>query len=203
MKSCKKSTILTGSWFTQLPATHIKIGISRGVPRGLPAGYRLFKKLAPGPWFNNVSVAEYDRRYKAEILAPLDPATVVAAILDIAGGKTPVLCCYERPDGKLWCHRAMAAEWLAAYLRRGVPEFGFEHLPQHEHPLMPAELRRTPPPEADDDVTPYLGRVAAIGRLRYTVLRADPGNPGQAIVSDGTAEFSTSLRSLARYFRKR
>src|ERR1017187_9456071 len=50
--------ILTASWFTPLPATHIKIGISRGVPRGLPAGHRLFKKLAPGPWFNSVGIAE-------------------------------------------------------------------------------------------------------------------------------------------------
>ena len=36
----------------------------------------------------------------------------------------------------------MAAEWLAEALGATVPEFGFESLPQHEHPLMPPQLRR-------------------------------------------------------------
>ena len=36
----------------------------------------------------------------------------------------------------------MAAEWLAEALGVTVPEFGFESLPQHEHPLMPPQLRR-------------------------------------------------------------
>ena len=43
----------TASWFTKLPEDHIQIGISRGAPRRMAAGYRLFKTLAPGAWFNS------------------------------------------------------------------------------------------------------------------------------------------------------
>ncbi len=195
-------TILTGSWFSKLPATHIKIGISRGVPRGLAAGYRRFKRLAPGPWFNRVNAVEYDRLYKAEILAPLKPATVILQILAAAAGKTPVLCCYEMLDHGEWCHRAMAAQWLADHLKQTIPEFGFEALPQHEHPLMPQELRRVPVavPEANDDVTPFIGKEATIHHELHRVISADPNNPGQAIVEASGRRFSTTLNSLRRYF---
>ena len=61
----------TASWFSVLPPDHIRIGISRGVPRlAIGKGYRLYRKLAPGPWFNHVPLDEYRRRYDAEILAP-------------------------------------------------------------------------------------------------------------------------------------
>jgi hypothetical protein len=30
-----------------------RIGISRGIPRRTPAGYRVFRKLSPGDWFNS------------------------------------------------------------------------------------------------------------------------------------------------------
>ena len=56
--------IKTASWFDKLPDDHMRIGISRGVPRNLSAGYRVFRKLAPGPWFNSVSAVEYYRLYK-------------------------------------------------------------------------------------------------------------------------------------------
>jgi hypothetical protein len=191
----------TGSWQIPVPAGHIKIGISRGSPRGHAAGFKLYKVLAPGPWFNSVSPAEYYRLYKVDILAPLDPAKIVTAILDRAAGHIPVLCCFERPNGREWCHRAMAAEWLAAHLKEPVPEVGFEHLPQHEHPLMPAELRRHIPTEAAEDVTPFLGKTAVINQETYTVLRPDPANPGQAICAgENGKEFSTSLDTLKRYF---
>src|SRR5579884_1596976 len=132
----------TGCWFIQYPADHIMVGISRMVPRKIPAGYRLCRKLAPGPWFNSVSVREYDSRYWAEVLAPLDPRVVAKEIIALSRGRTPVLVCYERAGGPGWCHRALVAEWLADALGCPVPEFGFEHLPQHEHPLMHPSLRR-------------------------------------------------------------
>lgn len=47
----------TGFWYGNLPQDHIRIGISRGVPRRMAAGNRVFRKLAPGPWFNSVGVA--------------------------------------------------------------------------------------------------------------------------------------------------
>jgi hypothetical protein len=191
----------TASWFTAVPPDHIKIGISRGTPRGQPAGYRLYKTLAPGPWFNSVSVEEYYRRYRAEILGPLDRERVVHDIRRLAGGRIPVLCCYEKPNGRDWCHRAMAAEWLAVHLKRTVPEFDFLTLPQHEHPLMPAQLRRPPLlPDPADDVGAFVGKSATLLGIRYEVLRADPDNPGQAIVQAGDRQFPCSLASLHRYF---
>ena len=41
--------IYTSSWFTNLPDTIQKIGVSRGTPRGYKAGYRKMPELAPGP----------------------------------------------------------------------------------------------------------------------------------------------------------
>jgi hypothetical protein len=138
--------LLTASWFTQLPDNHVKIGISRGIPRRQPAGYRIFKTLAPGPWFNSVPPDEYYRRYRIEILGPLNPRVIHAQLIDLARGGIPVMCCYERPGGPDWCHRAMAAEWLAEELGHPIPEFGCEHLPQHEHPLMPDQPRQPASP---------------------------------------------------------
>lgn len=42
--------IKTSSWRTKLPAGHVRIGISRGAPRGMK-GYRRYPKLNPGSSF--------------------------------------------------------------------------------------------------------------------------------------------------------
>src|ERR1700722_17035038 len=124
------NTIKTGAWFARLPDDHIRVGISRGVPCRLDAGYRIYKKLAPGPWFNSVGIDEYYARYRAEILGPLNPRLTAEELISISGGRIPVLLCFETVNGGSWCHRAMAAEWLAEALGHVVPEFGSEHLPQ-------------------------------------------------------------------------
>lgn len=132
----------TGSWFGPLPEGHIRIGISRGVPRsGVPAGYRIFRTLAPGPWFNSVPPVRYDELYR-EILGRLDPAETVEQIDRLAGGLVPVLCCWERVGDGSWCHRAMVSSWLQGTLGLVVPEIGYERLTtQDAHPMMPVELR--------------------------------------------------------------
>lgn len=142
------TAIKTSSWFDPLPAGHLRIGISRGVPRHIPAGFPIFSDLAPGPWFNRVGTAEYDRRYRAEILDRLDPAEVARRLLGMARGGVPVMVCYERVRSGKWCHRALAAEWLSKSLGITVPEFAFEDLAQEDHPMMAAELRRRPLPPA-------------------------------------------------------
>ena len=58
--------LFTSSWFAPLPENHVQIGVSRGVTRGFPPGYRVMRELAPGPWFKNVSVSEYRRRFERE-----------------------------------------------------------------------------------------------------------------------------------------
>jgi hypothetical protein len=125
-------TIKTASWFTPLPPDHVRIGISRGVPRHLPAGFRRYARLNPGSWFNSVNADEYDRLYATEILARLDPAQVRDRLLELAGGRVPVLCCFERGPPAT-CHRALVAEWFE---RAGIVcrELGYEA--RADHPLM-------------------------------------------------------------------
>ena len=86
--------IVTSCWRATLPERVCRVGISLGVPRGM-AGFRLYKPLYPGPWFRSVTPEDYMKRYFTEILAPLDPARVVAEIHDIARGRVPALVCWE------------------------------------------------------------------------------------------------------------
>jgi hypothetical protein len=101
-----------------------RICIARYAPRGTPAGFRMFKALAPGTWFNSVPEDEYRRLYFGEILARLDPRQVVADLRQLANGAEPVLLCWEKPPltPKNWCHRRMVAEWLKDNLGVEVPE---------------------------------------------------------------------------------
>lgn len=131
--------IVTSSWFTKLPEDHLRIGISRGTPRGMAAGYRKYPKLNPGPWFRSCSTPEeYRQRYYEEILNPLDPEKVVTEIEKIADGKVAVLACYEPPTpGTQWCHRALVSLWLKDTLGLDVPELGLEeHGCGHHHPKL-------------------------------------------------------------------
>lgn len=192
--------IKTASWATKLSDDHMRVGISRGVPRRLPAGYRVFRALAPGPWFNSVGVEEYYRLYREEILGPLDPKLIADSLLDMGNGRIPVMLCYEQPNCGQWCHRAMTAEWLAETLGIAVPEFGFESLSQHEHPLMPPQLRRVLPVTEPGDVSPFIGRTAIIAGELHRVLGPDPEKPGSAVIAVGDRRFSTSITTLRRQF---
>jgi hypothetical protein len=130
------SIIKTASWFTPLPDDHVRIGISRGVPRfgKIGKGYRMYRKLAPGPWFNSTSATEFTSLY-GELLGRLDPQQVHDDLMRIADGRVPVLCCFERVGGPQWCHRSQAAVWLAEALGIAIPELGFEDRTQAQHPL--------------------------------------------------------------------
>jgi hypothetical protein len=197
-----------GSWFTKLPDHHKRIGISRGVPRRLPPGYRVYRALAPGPWFNSVGIEEFYHLYRTEILGPLDPRTVADDLTRLAEGLVPVMLCYERPSLQSsllagvgdWCHRAMAAEWLAETLGFVVPEVGYEALPQHEHPLMPPQLRRVIATAEILDVTPWFGRTATIDGELHRVDRPNPLKPGTAIIVADGRECATGGDMLRRYF---
>jgi hypothetical protein len=130
--------IKTSSWFTKLPSDHFRIGISRGQPRNAAAGFRMYRKLAPGPWFHSVGVDEYRQRYQAEILDRLDPAEVVRELEELAVGRHPVLLCYEAPNGSQgFCHRSLVSLWFASTIGLVVPEFGYERCAHDQHPLLP------------------------------------------------------------------
>ena len=203
MRANTVTDIKTASWFTKMPEGHTKIGISRGVPRTMEAGYRVYRTLAPGTWFNSVSVREYEQRYQAEVLDRLDPKVIVTELINLARGGIPVMVCYERPmlPGQ-WCHRAMAALWLAEALGRPIPELGYERLPQADHPLMPPELRRPTKLPEPTDLSSFLGRSATIDGEVHRVVAIDPGNPERVIIQVGSHTFPAGLDTLTKHFAK-
>ena len=102
-----------------------RISIARYAPRDAPAGYRVFKRLAPGKWFNSVSRPEYERLFQLEVLGPLDPQQTLDELITLAGGTEPVLLCWEKPPfhATNWCHRRMVADWFKQKLGIDVPEY--------------------------------------------------------------------------------
>ena len=131
---------VTASWSARLPKGHARIGISRGPPRGHPAGYRMYSKLAPGPWFKTVPADEFCRRYWAQ-LGRLDPVQVLRDLAELANGGIPALLCFEPPPpDTAWCHRGLVAAWLHDELGIEVHEFGHEHRGGGRmHPKLPPE----------------------------------------------------------------
>lgn len=113
--------------FWQYPTGNNRIAISRVIPRGIVPGFKRFRALAPGAWFNQPEYknnqAAYRERYIAEILAPLNAQDTWEQLHQLAGGEEPILLCWEplKKQGE-WCHRRMVAEWFEAELGVAVPE---------------------------------------------------------------------------------
>jgi hypothetical protein len=100
-----------------------RISIARGA-RGVAIGFRVYRPLAPGPWFRSVGYDEYCRLY-AEILAKLDPQQTWDELHALAAPHEPILLCWEVPPFVVpanWCHRRLAADWLEQALGVEVPE---------------------------------------------------------------------------------
>ncbi len=127
------TAIKTASWFVPLPADHVRIGISRGIPRNeRDEDILTYRALAPGPWFRSVSPKEYQNRFGAQ-LARLDAGAVVARLQELAGSDNiPVLCCFEVARdiaaGRCWCHRHLVAAWLERSLDITVEEVDWPEL---------------------------------------------------------------------------
>ena len=137
--------IATGCWFSKLdPAKYARIGISRGVPRNMGAGFRKYPKLNPGPWFNSVNEERYRELYFEEVLKPLDPSVVVGELTEMANGLIPTLLCWEpATPGPKWCHRAFVAGWLHDSLGLEVYEVNKESEGYGwAHPKLPPKMRR-------------------------------------------------------------
>jgi hypothetical protein len=101
----------TASFFTYTGPG--RVCIARFAPRGTPAGFRIYRPLAPGAWFNSVPQDEYRRLYFAH-LATLSAEKVLQDLHVLANGAEPHLLCYEKPPftETNWCHRRMVAEWF-------------------------------------------------------------------------------------------
>ena len=102
-----------------------RVSIARFPPRGTPAGFRVYRALAPGPWFKSVSESEYRVRYGKQ-LAALDPRETYDALVELGGEAEPVLLCWERKAdlaaGTTFCHRRIVAAWFAESLGEAVDE---------------------------------------------------------------------------------
>lgn len=105
-----------------------RISIARYAPRNTPAGYHVYSKLAPGSWFNSVSVSRYIELYENEILAKLNPEKTWDELSALAGAHEPVLLCWEKPDE--FCHRQLVARWFRRTLGIAVEEYNPHATPQ-------------------------------------------------------------------------
>jgi hypothetical protein len=107
-----------------------RISISLGWPRGAPAGYKVFKKLAPTrDMLSMTDEKAYERLFHERVLNKLDPQKTWDELHALAGANEPVIQCFEKPPftARNWCHRRMVARWFQRSLGKIVPEVGFEH----------------------------------------------------------------------------
>ncbi len=111
----------TASFFTDTGPGRIRI--ARWAPRGIPAGFRVYRPLNPTAPMLKLAYAEYEPLYEG-ILSRLDPHRVVDDLNRLADSHEPVLLCWERPpfSETVWCHRRMVAAWLEHELGWVVPE---------------------------------------------------------------------------------
>jgi hypothetical protein len=100
-----------------------RISIARLTPRAAQPGYRVYRRLAPGPWFNSVPYDEYVVLYE-EQLSTLDARRVWDELHSLVAPHEPILLCWERPPltTKTWCHRTMVANWIGRVLEEQVTE---------------------------------------------------------------------------------
>ncbi len=114
----------------------------------MPAGYRKYQALAPGPWFRSVDYPEYYRRYRRQ-LDDLDAQRVADELKALAAPHEPVLLCWEVPPlarGN-WCHRSIVAQWLFETLGLVVPERDCgQHRSWNWSRLPPFTTARSPEP---------------------------------------------------------
>ncbi len=106
------------------------IGISRGTPRWNPGfRYRVLRSLAPG----DEAWSAGDRQgYEAAYIRQLEEIGAAAILSDlehIAGDRSAVLLCWERP-GDEFCHRWLLARYIEQEAGIVVPELQPRMLPR-------------------------------------------------------------------------
>jgi hypothetical protein len=118
-----RSRMKTSCWYTYAGKGQ-RIGISRGPAKGAGRGYRLYKTLAPGPWFHSVEYQEYYQLYM-EQLSKLDSEQVYDDLKRLAAPLEPILLCFEEPPlhRENWCHRSLVARWFKQTLGLEVREY--------------------------------------------------------------------------------
>ena len=126
-----------------------RIAICR-VARRFPAGFRMYKPLAPGSWFHRVDYPEYYERYRKQ-LDKLDPMRVLEELKALAAPHDPVLLCWEKPPlhADNWCHRSIVARWFFETLGLVVKERYYgTHKSRNWKKLPPFTTGRSSPMDA-------------------------------------------------------
>lgn len=120
-KALAQLSMKTASYFTFFGPG--RIGITAGTPRRTPAGYRMYRSLAPRRDMLRLPYKPFREIYIREVL---DPRKVVEELHELACRQEPVLLCFECPPltATNWCHRRIAAEWFNEQLGLDVPELG-------------------------------------------------------------------------------
>ena len=99
----------------EIPSDTLLLSIARTQPKS----FRLqsFDKLFPPVkllWDykdKKITWEEYEREYKKQVLATLEPADVLAELKKLAGDKKNIcLLCWEKSEEH--CHRRLVMEWL-------------------------------------------------------------------------------------------
>lgn len=135
----------------------VKVGITVGTPRHLPAGVEVdayLRLLAPtGTLFHMNEPAEFIPAYRAHLDAKGVTRIQLAlnAISKQHGNRNLVLLCFEDcriVDGRLreWCHRLVFAEWWLSWTGEEVPELEHQGLtPWQLIDLEEGAVNYTPP----------------------------------------------------------
>jgi hypothetical protein len=111
-----KPKIVTACWFTELPPEFCRIGISRGTARG-QSGFRMFRKLQPGPGTLKLPDRVFTEHYFREVLQPLDAQQIVDELVELAAGRIPRCSAssirLRTRSGATgdWCRRGCGTSW--------------------------------------------------------------------------------------------
>ena len=109
------------SYFARSAKTPGSVSIARFPPTWYTGACYL--PLAPAPEMLKIRDRdEYRRRYREEILANLDPDTVLRELESLGAGHDIVLLCFEKD--RTHCHRGLVAEWFHEIRGITVPERG-------------------------------------------------------------------------------
>ena len=132
--------IKTASWFTPLPDDHLRVGISRGVPRfgQIGKGYRMYRKLrlARGSALSARPVSSSAIRPRSS--TAWIPSACSRSCRDRRWPRACAGLLRAAEPTTTWCHRSLTARWLSEALGQPVPELGFEGAGLH--PLRPPAL---------------------------------------------------------------
>lgn len=124
--------IKTASWWTPLPAGHVRVNITRGLtPKHAHLDTMHYKALAPSCSQTYTPPPDFQRNFLTR-LATLDPEFIYQNLLHLAAPRIPVLCCWESPQqihaGQCGCHRHLVAQWLETSLDIQCTELAYPTL---------------------------------------------------------------------------